>query len=660
MQWPARRLLICGMHVHVGVRNGQRAIAIINELRRTLPLFLALSSSSPYFEGEDSGLASARSKVFESLPTAGLPPQLEDWVDFEAFMSTLLDAQLITSIREVWWDIRPHPEFGTIELRMCDAPQTLSEVTAIAALAQCMVARCHERLDASGLPDPPREWTVHENRWLAGRYGLDAALIVEDGGVDGRPARRPVRELVSELVAELEPTATRLGCHAELLSVLAILEHGSGAMRQRQLVEQGATLLDVVNHLADELADDRPTTAVSVDSVGRTRDIDTWLGEHGEDLIAVRRRLHAHPELGGEEYATTELIGERLRLAGLEPRVLASGTGLICDISPGHDERPRLALRADIDALPLDDEKDAHYRSQVPGISHACGHDVHTTVMLGAALYLAHHPERLGGPVRFIFQPDEERVPGGALAAIENGALDDVDAIVGLHCDPSLDAGLFGIGPGPVSSAADMLTITLTGPGGHTARPERTVDMITLAARLVQALPGRIAELSGDPAAVRVGFGMLRSGDAANVIPSRCVLRGSVRTPSTETWRRLPQAVGRALAELLVDSGAEYQLDYVQGVPPVINDAVVAADVHAAAIAEFGLAAIRPIIQSWGGDDFAWYLLERPGAYVRVGVHDPSALGKRLDLHSGSFDVDESAIPLAVRLMVATTTEFFG
>ena len=131
MQWPARRLLICGMHVHVGVKDGRRAIAIINELRRTLPLFLALSSSSPYFEGEDSGLASARSKVFEQLPTAGLPPQLADWVDFEAFMSTLLDTQLITSIREVWWDIRPHPEFGTIELRMCDAPPTLTEVAGV-------------------------------------------------------------------------------------------------------------------------------------------------------------------------------------------------------------------------------------------------------------------------------------------------------------------------------------------------------------------------------------------------------------------------------------------------------------------------------------------------------------------------------------------------
>ncbi len=259
MQWPARRLLICGLHVHVGVRDGERAIAIINELRRSLPVFLALSSSSPYFEGEDSGLASARSKVFEQLPTAGLPPQLADWVDFEAFMSTLLDAKLINSIREVWWDIRPHPVFGTIELRMCDATQTLTEAASLAALAQCLVTWCDERIDAGDLPEPPREWTVHENRWLAGRFGIDAALIVEDSEHGSGATRRPVRELVADLVEKLEPIAVRLGCQTELHGLFDILEHGSGTVRQRRLVKQGAMLRDVVYGLARELADDRPT-----------------------------------------------------------------------------------------------------------------------------------------------------------------------------------------------------------------------------------------------------------------------------------------------------------------------------------------------------------------------------------------------------------------
>jgi carboxylate-amine ligase len=256
MQWPARRLLICGMHVHVGVPDGQLAIVVINEMKRHLPLFLALSSSSPFFEGEDSGLASARSKVFESLPTAGLPPQLHDWVDFEAFMSTLIDAECITSIREVWWDIRPHPDFGTIEFRMCDATPTIAEATALGALAQTLVAWCLQRIEEGTLPPPPREWTVSENRWLAGRYGIEGTLIVE--GPDGSTERRPVRELLNDLVVELMPTARMLGNEDELGRVLEILDTGSGTIRQRRLVKGGGTLLDVVHHLADELAADQP------------------------------------------------------------------------------------------------------------------------------------------------------------------------------------------------------------------------------------------------------------------------------------------------------------------------------------------------------------------------------------------------------------------
>jgi carboxylate-amine ligase len=257
MQWPARRLLICGMHVHVGVPDGSHAIAIINELQRYLPVFLALSSSSPYFEGEDSGLASARSKVFEALPTAGLPPQLADWVDFEAFMSTLLDSECISSIREVWWDIRPHPDFGTVELRMCDATPTLREAVALAGLAQTLVAWCLDRHRAGQLPTPPREWTVRENRWLASRYGTEARLIVEGVGADDKPQRRALTELVHELLDMLEGTAQTLGTQNELSDVARILDEGSGTERQRRLVKGGATLVDVVHHLADELASDR-------------------------------------------------------------------------------------------------------------------------------------------------------------------------------------------------------------------------------------------------------------------------------------------------------------------------------------------------------------------------------------------------------------------
>lgn len=254
MQWTARRLLIFGTHVHVGVPRAETAIAALNELQRHLPLFLALSASSPYLEGDDTGLASVRSKVFEGLPTAGLPPVVRDWPDFEAFMGTLVESGCIDSIREVWWDVRPHPDFGTIELRMCDATPTLREVTAIAALAQAVVADIVERDRAGELPEPPREWTTRENRWLAARHGVEAQLIVDERGT-----RRPARDLLGELVATLGPVAARLGTTAELADVLAVFDAGPGYLRQRAIVEAGGSLTDVVQRLRAELDAELPS-----------------------------------------------------------------------------------------------------------------------------------------------------------------------------------------------------------------------------------------------------------------------------------------------------------------------------------------------------------------------------------------------------------------
>jgi carboxylate-amine ligase len=253
-------MLICGMHVHVAVPSGARAIRIIGELMRHHPLFLALSSSSPYFEREDSGLASARTKLFEGLPTAGLPPMLADWTDFEAFMSTLLESGCISSIREVWWDIRPHPDFGTVEFRMCDATPTVRETIALAALAQTLVAWANRRIEEGTLPPPPRDWTIRENRWLAARYGIDAELIVENPET-GHPERRAVRDLVTELLAELRPVADELGNLDHLADLTTLLEIGSGTQRQRRVVEAGGTLADVVHYLAAELAADTITDA---------------------------------------------------------------------------------------------------------------------------------------------------------------------------------------------------------------------------------------------------------------------------------------------------------------------------------------------------------------------------------------------------------------
>jgi carboxylate-amine ligase len=252
MQWLARRLQIFGVHIHVGVRSGEKAIPMVNALTYYIPHFLALSASSPYWMGRDTGLASCRSKVFESLPTAGVPYQLSGWDDFEGFMATLISAKTIQSIREVWWDVRPHPAFGTVELRVCDGIPTLREVAAVAALYQCLVEHLDGVLDRDGTLPIPREWVVRENKWRAARHGLEAEIIVDDRG-----DLVPLREAIETLVAELNPIARRLRCEAELAGVLSILDRGPSYVRQRQVAASGG-LSAVVDSMVEELREDRP------------------------------------------------------------------------------------------------------------------------------------------------------------------------------------------------------------------------------------------------------------------------------------------------------------------------------------------------------------------------------------------------------------------
>ncbi len=254
MQWLARRLQIFGVHVHVGVRSPDKAISIVNALTMYVPHFLALSASSPYWIGRDTGLASARSKVFEGMPTAGLPYQLSGWPEFEELMGTLVSSGTIETIREVWWDIRPHPGFGTVELRICDGLPTLQEVGAVAALAQCLVDQLNTQVDRGYSLPSPKSWVVRENKWRAARYGLAAELIVDEYGTT-----RPLREAIIELVDDLAPLAHRLGCSQELADVLKIIEGGASYERQRLVAEQhGGDLRPVVDSLLAEMRAGHP------------------------------------------------------------------------------------------------------------------------------------------------------------------------------------------------------------------------------------------------------------------------------------------------------------------------------------------------------------------------------------------------------------------
>ncbi|MFI0432475.1 MAG: amidohydrolase [Candidatus Nanopelagicales bacterium] len=384
-------------------------------------------------------------------------------------------------------------------------------------------------------------------------------------------------------------------------------------------------------------------------------DLSNFLRRHGPSLVDFRRDLHRHPELSYRERATTDKLCNWLRANGLNPVVLASGTGVVCDIGAG--DGPIVALRADIDALAMDDMTDSEYTSRTPGVAHACGHDVHTAIVLGTGIALQALDDlgRLPGRARLIFEPGEESVPGGAIEVVKEGWLDSVGVIVGLHCDPKTDLFHVGTRVGAITSASDTVEIVLRGPGGHTARPERTVNMVELAARVVQEVPQRFAELAATIGITRLVFGALHTGDAPNVIPGLARMRGTMRTPSRAMWDAAPEVLRQALEQVLEGSGAEWELIYNRGIPPVINDADAITIVDDAARLMLGSDAVVETEQSWGGDTFAWYLEEVPGAYVRLGTHDPGSAGPRLDLHASTFDVDERAIGVGVTVLVNTT-----
>ncbi|EMF00250.1 amidohydrolase [Streptomyces mobaraensis NBRC 13819 = DSM 40847] len=375
------------------------------------------------------------------------------------------------------------------------------------------------------------------------------------------------------------------------------------------------------------------------------------------ELIAFRRDLHMHPELGHREFRTTAALRARLEKAGLRPRTLASGTGLICDIGrsrPGASRRPVLAFRADLDALPIPDTKQVPYRSTVPGAAHACGHDVHTTVVLGAGLVLAALAEEglLPHPVRLIFQPSEEVLPGGALDAIEDGALDGVGRIVAVHCDPKVEVGRIGLRTGPITSACDKLEVALDGPGGHTARPHLTTDLVTAAAKVATEVPALLARRIDTRAGLAVTWGRLEAGHAANVIPQRAELSGTVRCLDIDAWRDAPDLVHAAVDEVAAMHRAKSQITYIRGVPPVVNDGEIAGLLGRAMTARRGADAVEDTQQSLGGEDFSWYLERVPGAMARLGVR-PVGDSKARDLHRGDFDVDEGAIQVGVELFTA-------
>ncbi|MEO8887935.1 MAG: amidohydrolase [Jatrophihabitantaceae bacterium] len=364
------------------------------------------------------------------------------------------------------------------------------------------------------------------------------------------------------------------------------------------------------------------------------------------DVVSIRRDLHAHPELGFVETRTTALIVGELQALGLAPRVLSGGTGAVCDLGSAG---PLIALRADIDALPIADLKNVAYRSTAEGVCHGCGHDAHTAILLAAAAELS--GAELPGRVRLIFQPAEETQPGGAPTVIAEGALDGVEQIFALHCDPRLETGRIGVRAGPITAACDQVEVVLSGEGGHTARPHLTSDLVYALGRLITELPGMLSRRVDPRAALSLVWGAVDSGRAANAIPMSGRLSGTLRVLDREAWDSAEPLVCELVDQIVAPSGAKAETTYIRGVPPVVNHAD-AVDVQRAAItAALGADALADTEQSMGGEDFAWYLRTVPGALARLGVRRPGSAP--FDLHQGTFDLDEDALAVGVRYTVA-------
>lgn len=367
------------------------------------------------------------------------------------------------------------------------------------------------------------------------------------------------------------------------------------------------------------------------------------------ELIEFRRDLHSHPELSFREHRTTDRIVARLEAAGLSPKRL-EGTGVVVDIGSGPIAT---AVRGDIDALPIIEETGLPFASRNHGVTHACGHDVHTTVALGVALLLADQDREspLGATVRVLFQPAEETMPGGALSCIDQGVLSGVPRIMALHCDPRIEVGRIGTRIGPITSASDTIRIELTGRGGHTSRPHLTEDLVFALSQIAINVPAVLSRRVDVRSGVSMVWGQISAGSAPNAIPASGSMSGTMRCLDREAWHSAGELLDEVVQQVAAPYGVDVSLEHIRGVPPVVNSEHETALLEAAARAELGEDAVVLTPQSMGGEDFAWFLSEVPGSMFRLGTHTPG--GEEYDLHRGDYVVDEAAIGYGVQVLTA-------
>jgi amidohydrolase len=355
------------------------------------------------------------------------------------------------------------------------------------------------------------------------------------------------------------------------------------------------------------------------------------------EVLELRRLLHRHPEPAHREHRTTEIIRGFIEKEGLAFVDRGPKTGGWVDIG----DTPRIGFRADIDALPVEEPLENSPRSERDGWMHACGHDAHAAIAAGIAVVLTRLAFDAG--FRIIFQPGEEAFPGGAIELVNEGVVDGLSDLLAFHVDPTLGVGRVGARIGPITAGSDAMTIVIHGPGGHTSRPHRTVDLIGAAGRVAAELPAAIRDAIDARSAIVTAFGSIHGGDAANVIPTEVVLRGTVRTLDPDLWDVLPSLVDKTLGSILALGGAGYTLDYQQGIAPVVNDESIVSRTTRAIRSELGDEAVVGAEVSMGGEDFSNYLTVTRGALLRLGTASGGG-----DLHSASFTFNESALPFAI------------
>lgn len=373
--------------------------------------------------------------------------------------------------------------------------------------------------------------------------------------------------------------------------------------------------------------------------------LEKWVQElkDGEqELIAWRRHLHQHPELSFEETNTSAFIADQLRSFGIEVRTNVGGNGVLGFLEGGQPGRT-IAFRADFDALPIQDEKEVPYKSTVPGVMHACGHDGHTAALLGVARVLSHNREALKGKLVFIFQHAEEKPPGGAKFMIEDGCLDGVEAVYGIHLASEIPFGKIGLKSGPAMAAVDAFTIQINGKGGHGARPHQTVDSIVIGSQIVNGLQQVVSRRVDPIESAVLTIGVFQAGTAFNVIADKAKIEGTVRTFNKEVRKEVENEIRSIVKGLTEAYHAGYEMDYLNGYPSLVNAEAETERVRELIGRLYGADAFLDLKPVMGAEDFAYYLEQRPGAFIHVGARNEDER-THFAHHHPHFDFDERAL----------------